>query len=125
MITVFSLLSGTKPNERIVIEHIGESDKPIRTIIISTKSARESNTDTFIVSAKIYAKMKTVIEIAKPSINSENTEYGSFKFKNDATEKCYGRKESIILINTLVKSLYADDNELERQLKIILSRISF
>ena len=80
-LVILLLTSVNSKDEFISLEHIGISDKPIPTIILSIRPINKKVTkyDQIIVEDKSFKKLGRVIEINKPITKLENTmEYGCF-----------------------------------------------
>jgi len=134
LLTILILFSTmlTKQTEYISIEHIGISDKPIATIVISKDKIVNSGTENFIVKSEDYATLKELI-LSNTKAEYKGHEFGSFKITvRNATEKdlyhCLNRQKSIELLNKLIKALETKkdtNNELLAKLKIVKKRIVY
>jgi hypothetical protein len=121
----------TKQPEYISIEHIGISDKPIATIIISKDKIVNSDTENFTVTSEDYAALKGAI-LSNTKADYKGHEFGSFKIAiKNTTEKdlyhCLNRQKSIELLNKLIKTLEKKNtnNELLSRLEIVKKRIVY
>ena len=102
-------------NDYITIEHFGDSDKPIETIIISKKSLIKPYCKNFIVTDKVFNILKNVVKEYKEKNQYTESEFGSFKVTiNEYGKKklnyYFGRINSIQLFNSFINSLNQTDN---------------
>lgn len=122
----------TKQPEYISIEHIGISDKPIATIVISKDKIANSDTENFIVKSEDYVILKRLI-LSNAKADYKGNEFGSFKVMvRNTTEKglcnCLSRQKSIELLNKLIKALENKENankELLARLEVVKKRIVY
>ena len=121
----------TKQPEYISIEHIGISDKPIATIVISKEKIVSPGTDNFIVKSEDYVSLKSLI-LSNEKADYKGNEFGSFKITvKSTTEKdlchCLNRQKSIELLNKLIKTLEKENanNTLLARLEVVKKRIVY
>lgn len=123
----------TKQSDYISIEHVGVSDKPIQTIIISKEAIEKPNSVNYLVSNKVYNNVKNIIELNKANNDEcDKNEYGSFNlcnFERDTINLNYnlGRKKSIQLFDQIIETLKREENnqKLISEFQTIKRRISF
>jgi hypothetical protein len=100
--------------DKIIISHIGESDKPFQTIILSNEqvSNEDPNLVNIIVSDCQFDSISTLIECAFDSICNKTNgmlSYGTFKIKisnSKNIEICVNREKAIRLYSILYNFLY-------------------
>src|ERR1035437_284893 len=110
LIIFFSFTMMTKQGDYITIEHIGISDKPILTLIISKNIIEKENCKNFVVSNKVYNDLKNIIKLYKANKQNISQEYGSFSLtitERGTKSLIYkiGRKKSIQLIDQIIEIL--------------------
>lgn len=111
LVTLLSMT--TKGNEFILIEHIGISDKPIQSILISKHEIKNDINDCirYIVEDSVYDLIKNVVfEFRENKNENINYEFGSFIVKiheNNIADQIYyfERLNSIQLINQVLINL--------------------
>lgn len=134
LLAIFILLSTIlmRPSEYISIEHVGISDKPIKTIIISRDKFVHSDTDNFIVKNEDYVILKGII-FSYERAEYKGSEFGSFKIKlkNGNKKDSYyylNRLKSLELFNKLIKVLKESKNtnkELLSRLEVTRKRLVY
>ena len=110
LIIFFSFTMMTKQGDYITIEHIGISDKPILTLIISKNIIEKENCKNFVVSNKVYNDLKNIIKLYKANKQNISQEYDSFSLtitERGTKSLIYkiGRKKSIQLIDQIIEIL--------------------
>lgn len=108
--------------ESIVFEHVGVSDKPIFTLIISKeKLVVESFANNLIVDKPDYINLEDIVCDLKNSTSFTTTEYGSFKISvhnDDKTLKSIiylNRIDALNLFDKIIKRL--KNTELNSEIK--------
>lgn len=132
VLLTLSLAMTTKQSDYILIEHVGISDKPIPTIIIS-KEVIEKPKDArnYLVSESDYNIVKDIVlRFNKDDRECEKNEFGSFKLvvnEGSSIKHDYllGRKNAIQLFIQIIEILKKEDkNErLVSELETIQKRI--
>jgi hypothetical protein len=110
VIIFFSFTMMSKQGDYISIEHIGLSDKPILTIIISKSIIEKENCMNYVVNDQVYKNIKNTVELYKENKQNKNQEYGSFKITiyERGTKSIYyylDRKKSIVLFDQIINIL--------------------
>ncbi len=119
-------------NTNIIIEHIGESDKPIITVVLS------SNCDKVDINSPFYCaelskdeKFSLIEMFSKKSENEGSgnyTEYGSFQFKivNGENQRIFkaNREKSINIFNEMIQIL-TNNNTASKLIENNFVRIKF
>ena len=130
ILIVFSTML-TKQSEYISIEHIGISDKPIVTIIISKDNIVNTDTENFKVTNEGYATLRRIM-VSNSHADYKGAEFGSFKItmKNISGKKisyCLNRLKSIELLNILIKAFEKENvnNDLLASLETVKKRIVY
>ena len=125
-----SFMIKVKP-EFILIEYVGESDKPIPSLLISKEVIIDQDKINFVVDDKTYKILKNTIE-TKTTFNRSNTfEFGNFDIKVCEKDTIhtyqFDRIKSLQLFDTIIKFLSKNHNydELLFEIKTIRMRISY
>lgn len=119
-------------NTNIIIEHIGESDKPIITIVFSSKCDKADIDFPYYCAELSNNEKHSLIEMLIKKLESKEsdkyTEYGSFQFKmiNGENQRSFktNRDESINLFNEIIQIL-KDNNTAKKLIENNLIRIKF
>ncbi|MCF8297416.1 MAG: hypothetical protein K9J13_07745 [Saprospiraceae bacterium] len=134
LILLLSCGSSKNQNELIRIEHSGICDKPIFTIIISTKATSVVHSEfNYVVKNESYSVVEnTISDFYEKKCENEIYEYGSFKISViESNGKAYNyklnRNESINLFVQIIKDLRKTNGnkDLISQLENTLKRINF
>lgn len=122
--------------EIIKVSHRGESDKPIRTLVISTEEIEEYKNDVTInvkvVSPKVFSTLKNFIRANTENYSNsiDNYEYGTFAISiisdsNSGLKYELSPKESKLYLEDMVQAIegYASDKAVVDEINLILYRI--
>ena len=122
----------TKQSDYLLIEHVGISDKPIPSIIISKKTIENPNdTRHYLVSKKDYDTVKDIIlKFNKVEHECEKNEFGSFNLvvnERASIKHNYllGRKDAILLFIQITEALKKEtkNEKLVSELEMLQKRI--
>lgn len=128
----FSYTMVKNTDEYILIEHIGISDKPIPTLILSKKDIKlEENEFNYLLNKEEYnAVSDTVALFCKEKVDEESIEYGSFKIihhkeRRELLIRKISREDANLLFPKLINTIKNSDGnkDLVNELQFIYKRI--
>lgn len=131
--TILALAMCTKQIDSIEIKHVGISDKPISTVLISTQKNEQANIKNYVIDNQILSNLKAIIKDNFDNITTFNKgEFGNFEVTiqiQGSKDLIYffERKKSIQLFDKMIVELLRDNKneELILELKNLKNRISF